>query len=217
MRFLQAPGIRIAGREAVLGAEIAQLADLAGAGAAHGFQVVGFEVAAVADHQLLAGLFAGGDHGFAFGRGDGHRLLAHHVLARCGGADGVLGVHRHRQADVDDVDVRIVLDAVEILVIVDAAFRHAVFGRHALGLDRVAADQRHQLAVLAVLELRNDHAQAIHAQPDNRIAELALRRRRHHRQTRRRCHDSATSSQHNAASIQINHLLLLFCWVCWQF
>ena len=42
-----------------------------------------------------------------FGRGQGHRLLAQHVLAGPGGRDGPLGVQVVRQRDVDGVDVGI--------------------------------------------------------------------------------------------------------------
>ena len=48
---------------------------------------------AVGDHELDVGGLAGGDHGLGVSDSGGHGLLAKHVLAGFGGADGVLGVH----------------------------------------------------------------------------------------------------------------------------
>ncbi len=50
-------------------------------------------------------LFDGGDHGFAFADGAGHRLFAPDILAGLGGLDGHDGVPVGRGGDMDDINV----------------------------------------------------------------------------------------------------------------
>ena len=107
-RLLDAPAVAARG-VTVLGTEIAQLADRTRARQPPRFEIKRFEMAAVTDHQFFAGLLAGGDHAFAFDGRQRHRLFAQHVLAGPGATNRVFGVHRYRQADVDDVDLGIVL------------------------------------------------------------------------------------------------------------
>src|SRR3546814_16575481 len=95
------------------------------------------------------------------------------MLAGLRGADRVFGVHRIGQADVDDIDVGIVGDRIEIRVIVDVAGGEAVFGRDALGLGAIAADEAGEAAVGAVREFGDDAAEAVTAETDHRITERA--------------------------------------------
>ena len=131
-------------------------------------------MAAVSDHQLAVRLPGGGDHRFRLRRGGGHRLFAHHMLAGLAGADRIFGVHRVRQHDVHDVDVRVVPDRVVSRIAVAMRLGDAVFGAVALQFPGRAADQRHQLRMIAILELRHDLAGGIAAETDDSIAELAL-------------------------------------------
>ena len=103
---------------------------------------------AVADHQLAAGRLGRRDHLLALLRRVGHRLLAQHVLAGLERADGVLGVHAVGQHDVDDVDVRVVRQAVVVVVGVDVLRVDAVHLRQVPGLLRPPAHEAHQLALL---------------------------------------------------------------------
>ena len=210
-RFFGAPVVATRG-VTMLGTEIAQFADRARSRQPPRLEIERLEVAAVANHQFFAGLLAGGDHRFALDRRQRHRLFAQHVLASLGAADRVLGVHRHWQADVDDVDLRIVLDAVVVLVIVDIRFRHAILARHFFGLDRVAADQRDQLAVLAILELRDDDAEPVAAEAHDRVAELAVGIGPHGA-GHGRCRQHATSGHDQITPSKIHHRLspLLVC------
>ena len=104
-------------------------------------EVGGLEVAAVGDHELDVGGFAGGDHGFALGNAGGHGLFAEDVLAGLGGADGEVGVHGVGQGDVDGIDGGVVEDVVEVVVVVDGVGGYAVLGGDAIGLVAMAADQ----------------------------------------------------------------------------
>lgn len=51
-----------------------------------------------------------------------------------------------------------------------------MLGSDAVCLGRVAADHGHQPAVRAIGELRDDHAEPVHAEPDDRVAERTFRR-----------------------------------------
>jgi hypothetical protein len=107
-------------------------------------------LAAVGDHQLLAGLAAGVDHLLAFGHAVGHRLFAQHVLAGARGADRVRRVHAVRQRDVDALHLRHAGQLVVVLVVEHRALRDVVLVRDLQRLGAVAADQRHRLRVLAL-------------------------------------------------------------------
>jgi hypothetical protein len=173
-RLLQPPLGRVALHEAVLGSHIADTARGARADQAHGFEIAGLEMAAVADHQLAFGRLARGDHRLGFGDRGRHRLFAHHVLAGLGGADRVFGVHGIGQDHIDDIDVGIVADPVKGLIRVDRALRHAIArgGRPGLGL--VSADQGGDPAVLAIDELRQDDVEAVIAQAHDGVADLPV-------------------------------------------
>ena len=162
------------GVEAVLGEDQRRLAEHAGLHRLDGFQIVRLEMAAIADHQLLARLLGGGDHRLAFGDRDRHRLLAHHMFAGLVRADRVFGVHRVGQHDIDDVDVRIVADPVIGLVAVPVRLGDAVLGAVFLQLGGGAAHQRLEFGELAVLEIGEDLLGGVIAEADHRIAELAL-------------------------------------------
>src|SRR3546814_20310316 len=69
--------------------------------------------------------------------------------------------------------VGIVGDRSEIRVIVDVAGGEAVFGRDALGLGAIAADEAGEAAVGAVREFGDDAAEAVTAETDHRITERA--------------------------------------------
>ena len=84
-----------------------------------GLQVDLFEVQAVRNHQHDAVLFAGIDHPLTFLDGDGHRCFAQHVHAGLRCANGVLGVERVGESDVDGVHL---LEALIVFVVRVRAF-----------------------------------------------------------------------------------------------
>ena len=137
-----------------------------------GLEVGGLEVAAVGDHELDVGGFAGGDHGFALGNAGGHWLLAEDVLAGLGGADGEVGVHGVGQGYVNGIDGGVVEDVVEVFVVVDGVGRYAVLGGDAIGLVAMAADQGGDFGVGGVLDAAHEDAGDA-AQADDGVADFA--------------------------------------------
>lgn len=71
------------------------------------------------------------------------------MLARLEPANGVLGVHAVRENDIDDVYIRIVLDRVVVLVVINVLWIHGVAQRELVGFVRVAAYEGRDLRFLA--------------------------------------------------------------------
>ena len=138
--FIGAPFVR-AHVEAEAAFDGLYLAESAVMDHADGLEVGGLVVAAVGDHELHVGGFAGGNHLLTIGHIGGHGLLAQHVLAGLCGADGVFGVHGVGQRHVDRVHVGVVRDLVEVLVVIDRSGGHAVVRGDAVGFVAMAANQ----------------------------------------------------------------------------
>jgi hypothetical protein len=79
-------------------------------------------------------------------------------------------------------------------------------GRHPFRLGRIATDQGDQSAVPAVLELRDDHAEAVAAQAHDGIAELAFRLGCAGREAGRARGQGAAGGEYEIASVQVDHL-----------
>ena len=81
---------------------------------------------AVVHPQQHAGFLRGGNHRFALLAGDRHGLLHHDVLACLGTLDGILGVHRIWQCDMNHVDAIVFSDFFHRIVGVDRILREAM-------------------------------------------------------------------------------------------
>ena len=138
--------------------------------------VVRVVLQAIGDHQQALGLGAGAHHAFGVGDAGRHRLLAQHVLAGLRRAHGVFGMHVVRQHDVDEVDRRIVADAVEAGVVVKSLRRHAVLVGDGTRLGRVAADERRDAHMLARQRPGQDLVDRQMSETDHRDAQLAVER-----------------------------------------
>ena len=100
------------------------------------------------------------------------------MLAGAKRADREVGVERVGKDDVDDLDPRILGDAVEVVITVDAVLRHAILGGDAAGLFAIAADQSGQARAARRGEGVDDFAERQLAQADDRKAKLAVLRQR---------------------------------------
>ena len=98
------------------------------------------------------------------------------MLAGLVPANRVLGMHAVGQHDVDDVDFRIVLERVVVLIVVDILRVHAVAQRQLVRLVGMAADQGHHLRLLALRERGQDLVDRQTAQADNRPSQFLARR-----------------------------------------
>ena len=148
------------------------LADGAGANEIDGLEVGGLEVAAIGDHELDVGGFAGGDHPLTLGDIDGHGLFAEDVLAGLGRANGEVGVHGVGQRDVDGVDSFVGDDGIEVVVGVDGGFGDSVVGGDAEGLVAMAADERRDLGVGGIADAGHEDGGDA-AEADDGVAGLA--------------------------------------------
>src|SRR5690606_33223753 len=88
---------------------------------------------AVADGELNLVLGARVDHALAFLFCHGHRLFAPDMLSGFRSANGVLSVHGGWQHDIDHVDIRVVGDAVEVIVVVNVLVGNVVLFLPGLG------------------------------------------------------------------------------------
>lgn len=95
------------------------------------------------------------------------------MLARAEGALGEIGMERVRQDDIDRVDIRIVLDVIEIVVRVDVLVGNIIRLGDFLRLDWVAAYQADKTGMLTFGKGRNDLINRIFSEADNRIAKSA--------------------------------------------
>ena len=90
------------------GAEGDYLADLPGRYQLSGLLVGLGQPLVLADKQPLARFFRLGQHALALLQGDGHGLLAQHMLARLQGLDGQIGVGEVGHADGNRINGRVV-------------------------------------------------------------------------------------------------------------
>ena len=98
------------------------------------------------------------------------------MLAGAKRPDRKFGVQRVGEDDVDDLDPRIVGDAVEVVIAVDAVLRHAILGGDAARLLAIAADQSGQARAARRGEGVDDLAERQLAEADDRETELAVLR-----------------------------------------
>ena len=144
-RFVQPPLGWISDVEAVVGQNDLDWPEVLLARHADGLLVVGFVAAAVRHHQLTVGFARGVDHLLTVGRRIRHRLFRQDMFARLMSANGVLGVHSVGEHDVNNVDLRIVLDRVVVLIVVDILRVHSVAQSQFVRFVGMAADQSHHL------------------------------------------------------------------------
>jgi hypothetical protein len=97
------------------------------------------------------------------------------MLAGLEGADRVLGVHRVGEHDVNDVDLRVVLECVVVLVVVDVLRVESVlFDDRRRLLGGVAADEGDELRVLALGEAGDDLVFREAANADDAVAYFSV-------------------------------------------
>ena len=98
------------------------------------------------------------------------------MLAGAKRPDRIFGVQRVGEDDVDDLDPRIVGDAIEVVITVDAGLRHAILGGDAARLVAIAADQSGQARAARCREGVDDFAERQLAEADDCETELAVLR-----------------------------------------
>ena len=135
-------------------------------------------VQAIADGERALRRDARRDHLVALGDGHGHGLLTNDVLARLQRADRLLGVERDRRDDIDNVNVRIVRDAIHRRVIVDTRRRKTEVLRPFLALGPRARDHTREADKLRLAQRRSELARRVVAESNQREAKLATGRRR---------------------------------------
>ena len=107
----------------------------------------------------------------ASAHGGAHGLFAKHMLARFGGADGVLGMLAVGQADINSINGRVVAYAVVLFVGVNGGLGHAVLGGQLACFCRVSADQAGDFAVLRSEQARHKVVDRDAAKPDDAVAD----------------------------------------------
>src|SRR5690606_20957310 len=108
------------------------------------------EMHAVPNQQMNSRLLTCCYHLPAFGGVECHRLFADHVLPCGGDAETMRFMERIRRSHVDHIDVRIILDLIEVLVVVAVLIRDTVFLFPVCDLGGCAADHAHQRCFLAI-------------------------------------------------------------------
>src|SRR5258707_10330416 len=99
------------------------------------------------------------------------------MLSGFGRADGVFGMHRVWQRDINSIDGGIVGDLVEVFVAINGAWRNVVFGCNALRFIAMTTDQRSDLRVAGVAHSGHEVA-GDSAKPDDGVAGFLLGRLR---------------------------------------
>lgn len=119
----------------------AQCAPLATPRHAGQLTVVRFLLAAIGDHEFAPGPVASFNHRGGSASARCHRLFAQNVLARRGSALGGLAVECVSNDDIDNVNLRVVPQALQTGVVLGRAVGQPVLLGDREGFDTAAADQ----------------------------------------------------------------------------
>ena len=103
---------------------------------------------------MTAGLLARVDHLLTFPSGDLHRFFTEHVFASLGRLDGMLGMEGIGSNDIYHVNIRIIRQALHVVVVVDIAVREVILRLPASGLGGGARNDASEAAIFGFLQGR---------------------------------------------------------------
>ena len=87
------------------------------------------------------------------------------MLPCFGCPDHVLGMHRVRKNNINDINVRVILDAVKVLIVIDILVRDIVFAFPRIDLGRSAGDNTGQITIVGLFQGRCQLSPCIITQP----------------------------------------------------